>query len=100
MNRKYKLLRNGIFYDAIGMLSTAIPVVGPFLDLAWAPYSAKKMTEMYPGKKGKLMAAITFLEEILPFTDFVPTFTLMWFYTFVLSPEKASDTTTIEAEII
>ena len=84
------MLRNGIFYDAIGMLTTAIPVVGPFLDLAWAPYSAKKMMEMYPGRKGKVMAAINFLEEILPYTDFIPSFTLMWLFTFVFYPEKIS----------
>lgn len=90
MSRKYTLLRNGIFYDAIGMLTTAIPVVGPFLDLAWAPYSAKKMMEMYPGRKGKVMAAIHFLEEILPYTDFIPSFTLMWLFTFVFYPEKIS----------
>lgn len=90
MSRKYTLLRNGIFYDAIGMLTTAIPVVGPFLDLAWAPYSAKKMMEMYPGRKGKVMAAINFLEEILPYTDFIPSFTLMWLFTFVFYPEKIS----------
>lgn len=98
MQNKHRLLRNGLVFDGIGMLTTAIPVVGPFLDLAWAPFAAKKMTEMYPGKKGKLMSAITFLEELLPFTDFVPTFTLMWVYTFVLNGQKEAGI--IEAEII
>lgn len=82
-NEKYKLLRQGILYDVIGMASMAIPVVGPFLDLLWAPIAAKKMTEMYKGTEGKIAAVIVFLEEILPFTDVVPTFTLMWLYTFV-----------------
>lgn len=49
-NSKFKLLRNGIAFDAIGMLSMAIPVVGPVLDILWAPYAAKKMSEMYKGK--------------------------------------------------
>lgn len=88
---KYKLLRTGLCYDAIGMISMAFPVVGPFLDMVWAPFSAKKMIEMYPGKKGKVMAVVSFLEEILPFTDIVPTFTLMWLYTFVWSSQVSDE---------
>lgn len=84
-NQKYKLLRTGLIYDAIGMTTMIIPVIGPFLDMIWAPISSKKMMEMYPGRKGKIMAAFTFLEEILPYTDIIPTFTLMWLYTYVWS---------------
>ncbi len=80
---KKKLLIKGLVYDAIGMASGAVPLVGGFLDLLWAPYAAKKMSAMYPGKKGKLASAIVFLEEILPFSDIIPTFTLMWLYTYV-----------------
>lgn len=76
-SQKYKLLRTGLLYDAVGMLTMTIPVVGSFLDMIWAPISAKKMMEMYPGKKGKIMAVFSFLEEILPFTDVIPTFTIM-----------------------
>ncbi|MBV1924095.1 MAG: hypothetical protein KUG68_08715, partial [Flavobacteriaceae bacterium] len=72
----YKLLRKGILYDLIGMSTAFIPVVGPFLDIIWAPYAAKKMSEMYKGKEGKLASIIVFIEEILPFSDFIPTFTL------------------------
>lgn len=84
---KKKLLLKGLVYDAIGMASGAIPLVGGFLDLLWAPYAAKKMSAMYPGKKGKLASVLVFLEEILPFTDVIPTFTLMWLYTFVWQKE-------------
>jgi hypothetical protein len=82
-NEKYRLLRRGIIYDLIGMATMAIPVVGPFLDMLWAPFAAKKMKDMYKGTEGKFAAVFVFLEEILPFTDFVPSFTLMWLYTFV-----------------
>ena len=85
---KKKLLIKGLVYDAIGMASGAVPLVGGFLDLLWAPYAAKKMSTMYPGKKGKLASAIVFLEEILPFSDIIPTFTLMWLYTFVWQKEE------------
>ncbi|WP_313113816.1 hypothetical protein [Aequorivita sediminis] len=96
-DEKYKLLRQGILYDIIGMSTMAIPVVGPFLDMIWAPLAAKQMSKMYKGNKGKLASVIVFLEEILPFTDIVPTFTLMWLYTFVW--KKQSTPQTIEIRV-
>ncbi len=84
---KYKLLRNGIIYDLIGMITLIIPVVGPFLDILWAPFAANKMRQMYKGINGKLASVIVFAEELLPFTDIVPTFTLMWLYTYVWKKE-------------
>lgn len=86
-NNKFKLLRKGILYDLIGMGTMFIPVAGPFLDIIWAPIAAKKMSDMYEGTPGKIAAVIVFIEEILPF-DFVPTFTLMWLYTYVFSTDK------------
>ena len=98
--KKKNLLIKSVVYDAIGMASTAIPLIGPLLDLAWAPYAAKKMSQMYPGKKGKLASVIVFLEEILPFTDIIPTFTLMWIYTYVWKKEGVSDSQIIEVEVV
>lgn len=104
-NNKFKLLRKGILYDLVGMATAFIPLLGPFLDIIWAPLAAKKMGEMYKGNTGKIASWIVFIEEILPFTDFVPTFTLMWIYTFVFAPKfetAAQDQTsvqTIEVEI-
>ena len=97
---KKKLLVKGIIYDAVGMATMAVPLIGPFLDLAWAPYASKKMAKMYPGNKGKIASIIVFLEEILPFTDVIPTFTLMWLYTFVWKKEQAPRETLIEAEVL
>ncbi|KAA3624406.1 MAG: hypothetical protein DWP94_03585 [Flavobacterium sp.] len=96
---KFKLLRQGLLFDAIGMTTAFIPVVGPFLDIFWAPYAAKKMSDMYEGNTGKVAAAIVFLEEILPFTDFIPTFTLMWIYTFVFATTPKPAVQTIEVEV-
>lgn len=92
---KYKLLRHGILYDLIGMVSIVIPVIGPLTDLIWAPIAAKKMRSMYKGKEGKIAAVIVFLEEILPFTDIIPTFTLMWLYTYVWKEQNVSKSITI-----
>jgi len=93
----YKFLGKSILLDAVGMASMAIPFVGPFLDIIWAPIAAKKMAEMYPGTKGKIASVITFIEEILPFTDVIPTFTLMYLYTHVWSKSKVTE---MEGQII
>ena len=85
---KNKLLIKGLAFDAIGMATMAIPVVGPFLDLLWAPYAAKTMQRMYPGNKGRLASFLVFIEEILPGTDIIPTFTLMWLYTYVWKKDE------------
>ena len=98
-NSKYTLLRKGILLDALGMVTLAIPFVGPFLDILWAPYAAKKMNEMYSGTQGKVASVLVFIEELLPGMDFIPTFTLMWLYTFVWKKQKQSAPQTIEVKV-
>ena len=95
---KNKLLIKGLIYDAVGMATMAIPLVGPFLDIVWAPYAANKMAEMYPGKKGKIASVLVFIEELLPFTDVIPTF--MWFYTFVWNKAPQENEFVMEAEVV
>ena len=95
---KFRLLRSGIVLDAIGMLTMFIPIVGPLLDILWAPYAAKKMSEMYKGKEGKIASIIVFVEEVLPVTDVIPTFTLMWLYTFVWKAQKSSSPQAIKVQ--
>ena len=84
INRKKKLLIFGIIFDLIGMLSFTIPLVGEFSDVVWAPLAGFLMTWMYKGKVGKIAGILTFLEEILPFTDVIPSFTLTWIYTYLI----------------
>ena len=76
---KYKILGWSILFDALGYVSLVFP---PF-DFIWAPLSAYLMTKLYKGKEGKIAAIISFVEEALPFLDVVPTFSLMWLYTYV-----------------
>lgn len=78
-----KIFVKGVVYDLVGMASVAIPIIGPFLDLLWAPIAANKMREMYPGRNGKIASVFVFIEEILPWTDVIPSFTLMYLYTYV-----------------
>jgi hypothetical protein len=102
MTTKYQLLRRGIFYDLVGMVSYFIPFIGPFLDLLWAPFAASQMTKMYPGKRGRIAAVIVFLEELSPGLDVIPTFTFTWLYVFVWKGKKEikPEQHPIEVEII
>ncbi len=85
---KYKKLFLGLVLDGIGMLSLAIPGLGEFLDILWAPVAGWFMTRLYPGRKGKIAGVIAFLEELLPGLDLIPSFTLMWLYTYLLSNKE------------
>lgn len=85
---KYSLLLKGIILDAIGMLTMLLPGIGTLIDFVWAPFAASRMNKMYPGKRGRIAAVIVFLEELIPNLDFIPTFTLMWIYTFLINPDK------------
>lgn len=81
---KYRILFIGVICDLLGMVSLVFP---PF-DFLWAPLSAYIMTRLYKGKQGKIAAVISFIEEGLPWLDIIPTFTLMWIYTYVFSKNE------------
>ncbi len=85
---KIRNLFLGLALDGIGMLSFVIPGVGEFSDVIWAPLSAWIMTRMYKGKIGQAAGLITFAEELMPGMDIIPTFTIMWLYTYVFSGKK------------
>ncbi|RYG35051.1 MAG: hypothetical protein EOO01_31785, partial [Chitinophagaceae bacterium] len=84
LRKKQRDLILGLLFDAIGMFSFAIPFIGEFSDVVWAPVSGLLMAWMYKGTKGKIMGAFSFLEELFPFTDIIPSFTLMWIYTYII----------------
>ena len=85
---KFRNLILGILFDAIGMMSFSIPLLGEFSDVVWAPIAGFLMTWMYKGTVGKVGGIFAFLEEIIPFTDFIPTFTLTWVYNYWIKKEK------------
>ncbi len=95
-DKKFKKLLLGLFFDGVGMLSFAIPFIGEFSDIVWAPIAGWLMTRMYKGKLGQAAGVITFIEEIVPGLDIIPSFTIMWFYTYIFS--RAPENTTIEVE--
>jgi hypothetical protein len=67
-----------IAMDLVGIISYAIPGLMEFTDVIWAPLSAFIFMKTFGGKFGKTGAVINFLEEILPGTDIIPTFTIAW----------------------
>jgi len=85
---KYRLLFLGLLFDFIGTLSFAIPFLGEFTDVIWAPISAILLKTMYKGKIGTIGGIASFVEEALPGLDFIPTFTLTWIYTYVIKNNK------------
>ncbi len=95
-DQKYKKLFLGLLFDAIGMLSFALPFIGEFSDVVWAPIAGWLISTMYKGKIGQAAGIVTFIEEIIPGLDVVPTFTLMWLYTYVFKKTQASEIIGIE----
>lgn len=72
----------GLLFDAIGMASYVIPGLAEYIDVVWAPLAGFLMAKMYKGRVGKVAGVLTFLEEIIPFTDIIPSFTITWIYTY------------------
>ncbi|WP_339334576.1 MULTISPECIES: hypothetical protein [unclassified Croceitalea] len=90
--QKDKKIRNlflGLLFDALGMVSFILPGIGEFSDVIWAPLAGWLMTRMYKGKIGQAAGLVTFVEELIPGLDVVPTFTIMWVYTYLLSGKKS-----------
>jgi len=68
-----------ILMDLVGMATYFFPGLGEVFDLAWAPVSGYIFFKMFGGKVGMIGGVLNFLEEIIPFTDVIPSFTIAWF---------------------
>ena len=66
-----------LIIDFIGSSSYLVPVVGESFDLAWAPIQTILIMAMYDECMPSLKY-VSFLEEIIPFTDLLPSATLGW----------------------
>lgn len=69
-----------LLMDTIGLASYALPVLGEFGDIVWAPLSSLIFFISFGGWKGAFGGVFNFVEELLPGFDFIPSFTLMWFW--------------------
>jgi hypothetical protein len=67
-----------LLFDFIGYSSYAVPFFGEFLDVLWAPLSAIIFWKMFGFKKGFFGGVFSFIEELTPGLDFIPTFTINW----------------------
>ncbi len=92
---KWQNLLLGLLLDGIGMLSFVIPGIGEFSDVIWAPVAGWLMTRMYKGRVGQFAGVVAFVEELLPGFDFIPSFTLMWIYSYVIKGSRGNSKTPV-----
>ena len=90
-NNKGTMLVLSLLFDFIGMVSYFVPVFAEVTDLFWAPISGILLMVMFKGTAGKLAGVFGFIEELLPFVDVIPTFTITWFYTYVIRGGKGQE---------
>ena len=87
MNRKQPSFAFCILMDILGMATYAIPGLGEIGDLIFAPVSAVIFYLTFGSWKGALF---NFTEEVLPGTDFIPTFTIAWLMVYFGNRKKSS----------
>ena len=85
-DKRTKLLLS-IIFDGIGMMTYFVPVFAESLDVIWAPISGLLLVIMYKGTVGKIAGLFGTVEELIPLTDIIPTFTITWFYTYIIRKE-------------
>ncbi len=61
------------------MATYIFPGLGEFVDIVWAPISGFIFYKLFGGRFGMIGGVLNFLEEIIPFTDIIPSFTIAWF---------------------
>lgn len=89
MNKYVKLLLC-LVLDALGYLSYSIIGIGETIDVVWAPVAAWLNYKLFREKAGTGGAVFTFIEEALPGTDFIPSFTITWLYAYFIKKDKKS----------
>ncbi|HEX7846716.1 MAG TPA: hypothetical protein VF476_13020 [Chitinophagaceae bacterium] len=67
-----------VILDFIGYASYSIPILGELADVIWAPVSGFLFFALFGGWRGAMGGLFSFIEELLPGTDFIPSFTIMW----------------------
>ncbi len=82
--KKRKDLMASLAIDALGMASYLIPALGEAADLVIAPIVS---ILIYAVHRTTLGAVAGFLEEIIPFTDVIPSATIIWFYRYFLKKQ-------------
>jgi hypothetical protein len=86
---KLRMLGISILVDAVGMASYLAPGLGEFADIGWAPIAAAINFMLFKGRVGVIGGAFTFVEELLPGVDLIPSTTINWMYKFVVNNDKS-----------
>ena len=68
-----------LLLDLIGYATYVIPGLGEIGDVIWAPVSAYLFYSMFGRKLDLFGGMFNFIEEVLPWTDFIPSFTIAFF---------------------
>ena len=88
-----------LLFDFIGYASFSLPLLGEFSDLLWAPISGMLFYKLFGGRMGIFGGGFSFLEELLPFTDFIPTFTIAWAMRYFGKKEEVSSVAFVKNRI-
>jgi hypothetical protein len=80
MNKQQPSIIFCILMDLVGYATYAIPGLGEFADVLWAPISGIIFYRTFGGWKGTFGGLFNFAEELLPGTDFIPSFTIAWLW--------------------
>lgn len=68
-----------LIMDLIGMSSYLLPFIGEAEDIIWAPISGLIFYLLFGKRRfGMIGGIFSFMEELLPGTDIIPTFTIAW----------------------
>jgi hypothetical protein len=97
MKKQFPSLAFCILMDLAGYASYALPVLGEFTDIVWAPVSAFIFFKTFGGWKGAFGGLFNFAEELLPGLDFIPTFTITWAWKYFSSSQNAASFTGFRA---
>jgi hypothetical protein len=97
MKKQFPSLAFCLLMDLAGYASYALPVLGEFSDIIWAPVSAFIFFKTFGGWKGAFGGLFNFAEELFPGLDFIPTFTITWAWQYFSRRQNATSFSNFQA---
>jgi hypothetical protein len=99
--RKNRDLFLSIAIDALGMASYFVPILGEGADIIIGPITGALIYAVHKSGKGAIMGTV---EEIIPFTDVIPTASIIWVMRYITNQTEtfknfALDSITNERDI-
>ncbi len=76
-----------IILDIIGCGFFIVPGIGQIFDMVWAPVSSIIFLFLF-GRKAAFGAVFSFVEEMIPGVDIIPTFTIAWVVRYLAGRSK------------